>query len=367
VAFGVYVHIPFCAHRCDYCDFATWTDRAHLVGRYVDACVADIERRFGAGAVPPADTVFFGGGTPTLVPPAQLARILHAIPRTPGAEVTVECNPDSVTAEGFRVLADAGVDRVSIGVQAMVPHVLASLGRTHDPENVVRAVDGARAAGIQRISLDLIYGAPGESVQDWAHTMDDALALAPTHVSAYALTVEPGTPLGIGVAAGERPAPDDDDQAVKYELADERLAAAGFEWYEISNWARPGEECRHNELYWSGDDYLAIGCAAHGKTGPRRWWNVRTPDRYIDAVESGASTEAGSEELDPAGRAGEALSLALRTRAGVEAGALDPVALPAMVDAGLVQVADDRATLTRSGRLLASEVTLRVVPAASAG
>ncbi len=224
-----------------------------------------------------------------------------------------------------------------------------------------------RAAGVDRINLDLIYGAPGESVADWTSTLDAALRLMPTHVSAYALTVEPGTPLGIGVAAGTRAAPDDDDQATKYEIADERLTEAGFDWYEISNWARPGEACRHNELYWYGDDYLAVGCAAHGKTGPRRWWNVRTPDRYLDAVESGASTEAGSEELDPAGRAAELLTLALRTSNGARADRLDPAALTEMVDAGLLTLSDGQAILTRRGRLVASEVTLRVVSDDPAG
>src|SRR4051794_8781202 len=267
--FGVYVHIPFCAHRCDYCDFATWTDRAHMIEEYVDACVTDLDRRVASGTVPEATSVFFGGGTPSLVPGESLARIVAAIPRAAGAEVTVECNPDSTGPEQLDALVAAGVNRVSIGVQSMRTHVLRSLNRTHDPANVVRAVETARAAGIERVSVDLIYGTPGETLADWQATLDGALALGPDHVSAYALTVEAGTPLGQAVAAGAQPAPDDDDQADKYVIADDTLTAAGFAWYEISNWARPGEECRHNLLYWEGGDYLAIGCAAHGKTGPR--------------------------------------------------------------------------------------------------
>jgi putative oxygen-independent coproporphyrinogen III oxidase len=242
--FGIYVHIPFCATRCDYCDFATWTDREHLIDDYVDACIAHVH----ALAPPPATSVFFGGGTPSLLPGPTLARLLDAIPRAEGAEVTVECNPDSVDLAKLRHYAHAGVNRVSFGVQSMRAHVLVALGRTHDPDNVARAVDAARAAGIGRVNLDLIYGTPGESVSDWEATLAGALALTPDHVSAYGLTVEPGTPLGKAVAAGARPAPDDDDQALKYEIADDVLTAAGRPWYEISNWARPGEECRHNVL-----------------------------------------------------------------------------------------------------------------------
>jgi len=369
-AFGVYVHVPFCAVRCDYCDFATWTDRAHLIDAYVGACVQDVERR----ALPPASSVFFGGGTPSLLQATQLVRILDAISRAPGAEVTVECNPDSVDPAKLEAYAAAGVNRVSFGVQSMRPHVLAALGRTHDPANVVRAVDAARAGGIQRVNVDLIYGTPGESVDDWTATLDEAVALEPTHISAYALTVEPGTPLGRAVAAGTRVAPDDDDQAVKYELADDRLRAAGFEWYEISNWARPGEECRHNVLYWTQGEYAGVGCAAHGHTvsadgSARRWWNVRTPDRFIAALAAGESAEAGHEVLDERARSAERLTLALRTRPGIKLGDAEAdlsdmaACLDELAGAGLVETDGARAHLTRRGRLLATAVTARVLDA----
>jgi putative oxygen-independent coproporphyrinogen III oxidase len=362
-AFGVYVHIPFCASRCDYCDFATWTDRAHLADEYVDACVRDLGRR----APPPANSVFFGGGTPSLLDAAALTRILDAIPRAADAEVTVECNPDSVDLAKLCAYRAAGVNRVSFGVQSMRAHVLAALGRTHDPDNVARAVDWARAAGIERLNLDLIYGTPGERVADWEATLDAALALEPGHVSAYALTVEPGTPLGRAVAAGRREAPDDDDQALKYEVADDRLAAAGLAWYEISNWARPGDECRHNLLYWEGGDYAAIGCAAHGHTAGRRWWNVRTPERYIAAVRAGTSTEAGSETLDPATRRAETMVLAVRTAGGIKlpGPGADPHGMVAcideLIDVGLLAREGDRAVLTRRGRLLGNEVAARLL------
>jgi len=363
--FGVYVHIPFCASRCDYCDFATWTDRAHLVDDYVAACIRDVERR----ALPDATSVFFGGGTPSLLDAPQLTSILDAIPRAGNAEVTVECNPDSVDLGKLRAYRAAGVNRVSFGVQSMRTHVLVALGRTHDPDNVARAVGWARSAGIDRVNLDLIYGTPGESDADWEATLDAALALASGHVSAYALTVEPGTPLGKAVAAGDRAAPDDDDQATKYEIADDRLTAAGLSWYEVSNWASPGDECRHNLLYWQGGDYAAIGCAAHGHEAGRRWWNVRTPERYVAAVTAGTAPEAGSETLDDRARCAEAMVLALRTASGIKLGgaAADPspvsVCLDELTDLGLLAASGDRVVLTRRGRLLGNEVAARLLAA----
>jgi putative oxygen-independent coproporphyrinogen III oxidase len=362
--FGVYVHIPFCASRCDYCDFATWTDRDHLIDEYVAACVTDVTRRRREG-LPAATSVFFGGGTPSLIAGPQLAQILDAIERTDDAEVTVECNPDSVDADKLSVYRSAGVNRLSFGVQSMVPHVLQSLGRTHDPANVRSAVELARDAGFERLSVDLIYGTPGESAADWQRSLDGALELGVEHVSAYALTVEPATALGRQVAAGAA-APDDDLQADAYARADDTFAAAGLEWYEVSNWARAGEKCRHNELYWTGGDYLAVGCAAHGHTAPRRWWNVRTPERYIAAIERGTSAVGGDEVLDAETRAEEAFALALRTRGGAR---FEPAAAAAVTDLaerGILDLSGDRIVLTRRGRLLASDVTARLLLAGAA-
>ncbi|MGH8993418.1 MAG: radical SAM family heme chaperone HemW [Acidimicrobiia bacterium] len=361
MAFGVYVHVPFCASRCDYCDFATWTDRDHLIGAYVAACVGDIQRRYAGGGLPPATSVFFGGGTPSLLPGDLLARILDAIPRGPGAEVTVECNPESTDPGKLAVWREAGVNRLSFGVQSLQPRVLVSLGRLHDPALAVRAVDRARAAGFDNFNLDLIYGAAGETRDAWHATLEGALALDPPHVSAYALTVEPGTPLARRVAAGDVAGPDDDDQAAKYEMADDILTAAGLAWYEISNWARPGRECAHNLLYWEQGEYLGVGCAAHGHTihpdgTARRWWNVRTPERYIAAVERGESPEGGSETLDATTREAEAVTLALRTRTGVDSGHD-----AGLVGAGLAVWREGRLVLTRSGRLLANDATIRLV------
>jgi len=298
--------------------------------------------------------VFVGGGTPSLVPGELLGAVLDAIPVADRAEVTVECNPDTVTPGLLASYRRHGVTRLSFGVQSMVPHVLASLGRTHEPANVVAAVEAARAAGFATFNLDLIYGAAGEDLADWQRTLEAALALDPPHVSAYGLTVEAGTPL----AANPARHPDDDDQADKYLLATELLGSAGLAWYEISNWARPGHECRHNLLYWAQGDYLGVGCAAHSHRAGRRWWNLRTPDRYIEAVADGRSTEAGYEELDEERRRIEALQLMVRTTVGVPVGSFGPDDLEVL--GGLLDVHDGRARLTVDGRLLANEVALRL-------
>jgi oxygen-independent coproporphyrinogen-3 oxidase len=349
-AFGVYVHVPFCASRCDYCAFATWTDRGHLVDAYLRQLAVDI-RRAVADGMPTATSVFVGGGTPTLVPPASLGAVIAAIPLADGAEVTVESNPDDVTVDMMRTFRDSGVNRISIGVQSMVGHVLDSLGRRHVPANVAGAVEAVRVARIPTFNLDLIYGAAGESLADWEATVRAALELEPPHVSAYALTVEAGTPL----AGQPERHPDDDDLADKYELADELLGGAGLANYEVSNWARPAHECRHNLLYWRQGDYRGFGSAAHSHERGRRWWNVRTPERYIAAVRAGEPTEAAGESLDDETRRVEGLQLALRTRSGVPADALDADEVP-----GLVERLGDRLVLTRSGRLLANEVSLRL-------
>lgn len=349
--FGVYVHIPFCQHRCDYCAFATWTDRHGLMADYAAACRREITEMIESKA-PPATSVFFGGGTPSLLPATLLVSILQAITRRPDAEITVECNPETVTPPLLEAYQEAGVNRLSFGVQSLAPHVLEALGRRHEPAAIEQAVRLARQAGFKSLNLDLIYGAAGESLTDWAATIDAALALEPDHLSAYALTVEAGTPL----ARDRERWPDDDDQADKYLLADARLEAAGFEWYEISNWARPGHQCRHNRLYWAQGDYRGIGCAAHSHRAGHRWWNVRTPERYIGLVASGHSPVAGEEVLDAATRSHEAAQLRLRTRDGVPA-----AALPAdgALD-GLLDRCGDRVVLTPRGRLLANEVAARL-------
>jgi oxygen-independent coproporphyrinogen-3 oxidase len=348
--YGVYVHIPFCASKCDYCAFATWTDRHHLTDPYLAALRAEIARAVDAG-MPIATSVFVGGGTPSMVAADALVTVIGDIPVTAGAEITVECNPDDVTPELVGTYAGGGVNRISVGVQSMASHVLGALGRRHDRGNVERAVAAIRDVGLPSFNLDLIYGAAGESLADWEATVRAVVDLDPPHVSAYALTIEAGTPL----AAQPDRHPDDDDQADKYELVDEVLSGAGLANYEISNWARPGHECRHNLLYWRQQDYLGFGCAAHSHASGRRWWNVRTPDRYIDLVTAGESTEAAGETLDEPTRRFERHELLLRMRDGVPVDALDGADLP-----GLVEQVGDRWVLTRSGRLLANEIATRL-------
>lgn len=347
--------MPFCRHHCDYCAFATWTDKDHLVERYMAACRTHAARL--APGLAPVETVFVGGGTPSRVAPDLLLAVLAELPVVAGAEVTVECNPEDLTPERAEAYAAGGVTRVSLGVQSLVPHVLTSLGRQHPREAVAPAVAAARGAGLA-VNLDVIYGGAGESVADWTTTIEGVIALEPDHVSAYALTVEAGTPLARDTARH----PDDDDQADKYDVAADRLEAAGFEWYEISNWARPGQRCRHNLLYWTMGEYVALGCAAHGHRAGTRYWNPRTPERYIAAVEEGRDPVAGSEQLEPDQRILEGLQLSLRTGAGVPVDAL--AADDRAVLGDLVRTDGDRLVLTRAGRLLANEVLARLrVPA----
>ena len=355
----MYVHIPFCTRRCDYCAFATWTDQGHLIGRYVAALRTELARGYRLGQLAPATTVYFGGGTPSLLPAAALASVLGEIDTLPGAEVSVECNPESTDERLLAELAEAGVTRISLGVQSTVSHVLRGLGRDEHPGAVERAVRAIGRVGFASYNMDLIYGGAGERDEDWIATLTTVLGYdpSPSHVSAYALSVEAGTPL----ARDQRRHPDDDVQARRYELADHLLTHAGLGWYEISNWARPGHECRHNLGYWNGSDYRGIGCAAHSHRDGRRSWNVVALERYLERVESGRDPTAGEEVLDATRRAEEALQLQLRTRAGVPAWALS-ASDRAVLDGTdpLVDEDDGRLVLTLRGRLLANEVACRL-------
>jgi putative oxygen-independent coproporphyrinogen III oxidase len=352
--FGVYIHLPFCRFRCDYCAFATYTDRDHLMGEYATACVTEIDRARSDEGMPPATSVYFGGGTPSRLPPDLLVEILDAVPRAADAEVTVECNPEDVTPERLSTYLSGGVTRISLGVQSTVPHVLEGLGRRHGTAEGADAAAAVAQAEPASWSMDLMIGGAGESDADWDRSLSEVLGLPhpPPHVSAYSLTVEPGTPL----AADPARHPDDDTLARRYERADTRLAAAGYRWEEISNWARPGHQCRHNGLYWEQGDYRGFGSAAHSHRGGRRWWNVRTPDRYVALVGEGRPATGGEEVLTEAERRFEGLALALRTPAGVPA-----ETLPEDPDLdGLVERFDGRVVLTPRGRLLANAVTTRL-------
>ena len=371
--FGVYLHVPFCTVRCGYCDFNTYT-ATELGGgasqvAYADTALSEIAlgARVLADAGLPAravSTVFVGGGTPTVLPVADLARMLDGVRAAwglaAGAEITTEANPDSVTPGSLAALAAAGYTRVSFGMQSAVPHVLATLDRTHDPRRIPDVVRWARDAGLA-VSLDLIYGTPGESVDDWRESVEAALATGVDHVSAYALVVEAGTRMGVQVRRGELPLPDPDDQATKYELADDLLGAAGLHWYEVSNWARtPDDACRHNLAYWHGDDWWGVGPGAHSHVGGVRWWNVKHPRAYADRLARGLSPAAGRELLDDEAAELERLMLGVRLAEGMATDGLPPGPVAALVADGLVDgsraVRDRRLVLTRRGRLLADAV-----------
>jgi putative oxygen-independent coproporphyrinogen III oxidase len=350
----VYVHVPFCRARCDYCSFATWTDKDHLIAGYVAAVHAELARRRSAGTMRPATSVFFGGGTPSRVPAADLCSVLAAIERRAGAEVTVECNPEDVDAARLGAYRDAGVTRLSLGIQSTSDRVLRSLGRRHGTGALARVAAVVAGVGFESWNVDLIIGDTAEDDADLDRTLDDVLGLdaPPPHVSAYALTPEPGTPLGDDPSRR----PDDDVVARRYETVDARLVAAGYRWEEVSNWALPGHEARHNWLYWTGGEYAGVGCAAHSHLGGVRSWNVRTPQRYCDLLARGDDPTAGSETLAAAARSFEAATLLLRTRRGVPADAFDDV--DALED--LVERHGDRVVLTVRGRLLANQVSVRL-------
>ncbi len=356
-ALGVYVHVPFCRLRCDYCAFATYTDRDHLMEAYVAACRREVERAVDEEGMEPASSVFVGGGTPSRLAPDLLADLLEAIPSRPTAEVTVECNPEDIDERRLADYLAAGVTRISLGAQSLVPHVLADLGRRHGTAQVLDAAGAVAAAGFASWNLDLIFGAAAESDADWDATLTAVLSLPspPPHLSVYALTVEPGTPL----STDPRRRPDDDVQAARYERTDRVLADAGYEWEEISNWARPGHGCAHNRLYWQQGDYRGFGSAAHSHRRGHRWWNVRTPDRYIELVQAGRSPMAAGEHLDAETRRMEALALSLRTPVGVPADALEVDDVDDALE-GLVERRDGRVVLTVRGRLLANAVTARL-------
>jgi putative oxygen-independent coproporphyrinogen III oxidase len=351
--FGVYVHVPFCAHRCDYCAFATYSDRDQLMEEYVTSVLQEIAWARDEG-LPVATSVFFGGGTPSRLAAEELLRILDAIPRADDAEVTVECNPEDASIERLRAYRAGGVNRMSFGVQSTQPAVLADLGRRHGTMAHEEVSRNVTEAGFETWNMDLIIGSRAESLDDVGHTLDDLLNLEspPPHISCYVLTPEAGTPLG----DDPRRRPDEDDSADAYELVSRVLDEHGYQWEEISNWAKPGHECRHNHVYWDQDDYVGFGSAAHSHRHGRRFWNVRTPDRYIAMVRDGKRPLGGEENLDERTQTFERDSLALRTAKGVPLEAFNSLEEVAH----LVSVRDGRVTLAPNGRLLANQVILRL-------
>ena len=399
--FEVYIHVPFCMRRCGYCDFNTYTavdmgagasrgNYANMVIREM-SIVRDWQSSHGIDE-PEAATVFFGGGTPTILKASDLVAMLNAVRDTwsiaENAEITTEANPDTVNADYVKELADGGFNRISFGMQSAVPSVLKTLDRTHTPANVAAGVAAANAAGM-RSSVDLIYGAPGESLDDWRTSVRTAIDLGVNHISAYALTVAPNTKMGRQIAAGTLPTPDDDDEATKYEIADDLLGAAGLEWYEISNWARPGYESQHNLGYWRNVDWAGLGPGAHShygnvlgveqsapeektetvKTSGLRSWDIAHPRMWGQAINAGDVPWSGSERISKEENLEEIIMLGLRMREGLDLSRLgntaDMARIQPMEDEGLIVIRDGRVIPTRTGRLLNDTVIERFFDACS--
>ena len=369
----MYIHIPFCATRCGYCDFNTYTSdelgRGVSRATYTETAIAELRlaRHVLGDRAPRVDTVFFGGGTPTLLPAGHLAALLHEVDDLfglqRGAEITTEANPDSVTPAYLDRLREAGFTRISFGMQSAVPHVLAVLDRVHTPGRAVQAVVDAKQVGFDHVSVDLIYGTPGESEADWQASLLAAVAAGPDHISAYALVVEPGTALARRVNRGELSAPDDDLLADRYTQADETLWRAGYSWYEVSNWSRGiSARSRHNRLYWTGGDWWGIGPGAHSHVGGVRWWNVKHPAAYAARLDAGHSPAQGREILDGPARQLERILLRIRLCEGLALRELSPRGRDAAARAvvyGLLDrdaAATGHARLTLRGRLLADAV-----------
>ena len=367
-----YVHIPYCIKRCGYCDFNTYTpselqDGATLEivsADYIDAVVQELK----SAPKDPVSTIFFGGGTPSLLPAKDLGRVISAIREhnglREGVEITLEANPDSVTPEKLADYISVGFNRISFGAQSFVPHVLATLDRTHNPDNVKKAVDAARAAGFSSISVDLIYGTPGESLDDWRITVESALALDIDHISAYALIVETGTKLAAQIKRGDIAMPDDDAMADMYLLVDSLCEARGMSWYELSNWSKPGHECKHNVAYWHNANWWGLGPGAHSHMNGKRFWNVKHPSAYKTRVFAGETPIHESEVLTAEQIQDEKIMLSIRMREGISFDELAPHHLERLAiykENGYVSLHGDSVTLTPVGRLIADRIVRELV------
>jgi oxygen-independent coproporphyrinogen-3 oxidase len=380
MALSFYVHIPYCVKRCGYCDFNTYTpgelkpgsDIAQVSNGYIDLLIQEGKiARSEVKTTKPIETIFFGGGTPTLMEPADLGRVLNSLEAdfdfASDIEITIEANPDTVSKAKLAALREIGINRISFGMQSAVPHVLAVLDRTHNPENVIKATTWAREVGFEQVSADLIYGAPGESLEDWETTIDAALALPITHISAYALIVESGTKLAAQVKRGEVTIPEDDQTADKYLMADEKFRKAGFNWYELSNWSKPEGECRHNMAYWEGADWWGLGPGAHSHLNGKRFWNVKHPTAYRERLEANQSPIMDSEQLTLEEMENERVMLEIRLLRGLEKSSLTSTSL-ARIESYLTsgQISQEqwdqgRISLTISGRLMADRIVREIL------
>ena len=374
-----YIHIPYCVKRCGYCDFNTYTPSelkiatglSEVSNSYIDLLLLEIKQakaQVGSASVP---SIFFGGGTPSLMEPSDIGRVIDQIKKefvlNSDAEVTMECNPDTVSKENLAAFRQVGVNRVSFGMQSAVPHVLATLDRTHNPENLLQVTTWAKEVGFSEISVDLIYGTPGETLADWQKSIDAALALPITHISAYALIIEEGTKLAAQIKRGEVAPVDDDLAAEKYLLADKAFTASGFQWYELSNWAKPDSLSKHNLAYWLGENWWGAGPGAHSHLNGKRFWNVKHPNLYKEKIQSNLSPIADSEVLEEIQIASEKLMLSLRLPNGVEKESLNQDQISELsdyVESGhldLLNWNQGRATLTLEGRLIADQILRQIL------
>lgn len=375
-----YIHIPYCVKRCGYCDFNTYTPSelkiteglAQISNSYIDLLLMEIKAaKVQVGQSVNVPSIFFGGGTPSLMQPDDIGRVISTIKSEftllPDAEITMECNPDSVTKESLAAFRAIGVNRVSFGMQSAVKHVLATLDRTHNPENLLQVTSWAKEVGFSEISVDLIYGTPGESLSDWQTSIDAALTLPITHISAYALIIEEGTKLAAQIKRGEVAQVDDDLTAEKYLVADKAFTAAGFEWYELSNWAKSGSLSKHNLAYWLGDNWWGAGPGAHSHLNGKRFWNVKHPNLYKERVLANQSPVADSEVLEELQIESERLMLSLRLPSGVDKQSLNELQLAELssyVESGHLDQANwnqGRATLTLDGRLIADRILRQIL------
>lgn len=375
-----YIHIPYCVKRCGYCDFNTYTPAelqiteslAQISNSYIDLLVKEIEfarNQVGESAIVPS--IFFGGGTPSLMEASDIKRVITAISEQfkldSIAEVTLETNPDTVTKEKLKQFYDAGINRISFGMQSSVLHVLKTLDRTHNPENLPQVTKWASEVGFKEISVDLIYGTPGESKQDWQQSIDSALALPISHISAYALIVEEGTKLAAQIKRGEIAKPDDDLTAEKYIMADKAFTAAGFNWYELSNWAKPNSQSKHNLAYWLGHNWWGAGPGAHSHIDGKRFWNVKHPNLYKQKIQANETVVLESEVLESSQVESERLMLSIRLPQGLEKNTLNNqqiLELTDYVNSGHLDQENwnlGRATLTLDGRLIADRIVREIL------
>ena len=370
-----YIHVPYCVSRCGYCDFNTYTpselngDLAQVSNGYVDQLIKEVDIA-SSRVSNEISTIFIGGGTPTLLDPADFKRLLDKLQNEFGfkedIEITIEANPDSVNKEKLEKLISIGVNRISFGMQSAVPHVLKVLDRTHDPLNVERSVTAAKSAGFKEISVDLIYGTPGESIEDWKLSIQTALQLPITHVSAYALILETGTRLANQVKRKEYEIPDDGETAEKYLIADREFTKHGFNWYELSNWAKPGSECKHNLAYWQGNNWWGLGPGSHSHIDGERFWNIKHPNTYRSALKEG-SPIAGREVLTAEDIENERVMLEIRLPSGIDKASLKSAQLDQIsqyleggeLDKNAWQ--NGRIALTANGRLVADRIVRSIL------